>query len=58
MMTCSCRDWSENMDKIINLQVLEAIRTTRGYDGKVFVFCPWCGKRLTVAVIKREEENV
>lgn len=48
-MTCTCKDWQPNIDKIngfIAMQTHMAWGNKRGYDGKVFVYCPWCGKKL------------
>lgn len=41
-MKCDCKDWEENIEKV------NAPRNpgTWNYDGKVFVFCPWCAKPL------------
>lgn len=46
-MECDCQDWRENIDRVEMPIVLQAIRTsTAGYDGKQFVYCPWCGRGL------------
>jgi len=46
-MKCNCKDWEENIDILNGPTVLQSIRTgSKGYTGKVFVYCPWCGKEL------------
>lgn len=46
-MTCTCKDWQENIRKINDPIELNAIRSgTKGYDGVFFKYCPWCGKEL------------
>lgn len=46
-MFCKCEDYKENIDKINNYIILQAIRTrSKGYDGKPFVYCPWCSQKL------------
>ena len=47
-MNCKCKDWEENISKVNAPMVLQAIRGgSKGYDGKVFVYCPWCGSELS-----------
>lgn len=44
---CDCPDWGEQIQKINGPIVLASIRAGKDlYDGKPFVFCPWCGDRL------------
>lgn len=46
-MMCCCPDWEPNIEKLNAPAVLQFARTGTGeYDGKPFVHCPWCGKRL------------
>ena len=46
-MICKCEDWKENIEKINDPIEFQAIRScTSGYTGKIFVYCPWCGKEL------------
>lgn len=55
-MKCEWKDWSENIDKVnepLLLLYARNLMTTKGYTGKQFVFCPWCGKEL----ITEEQEN-
>jgi len=48
MIACSCHDWKDNIDKVNGPIELQAIRLgTKGYDGVVFRFCPWCGQPLS-----------
>jgi hypothetical protein len=47
---CSCNDWAVNVP-ILNapngLLFARNPTTYKGYTGKRFVFCPWCGLELT-----------
>lgn len=46
----SCPDWIANISKVnAPFHVLTARNPTsyRGYDGKQFGYCPWCGSPLT-----------
>ena len=45
MMKCTCVDWRENIGKFDGMCLLAA-NHRQAYDGKIFRFCPWCGKRL------------
>ncbi|MDA3808630.1 MAG: hypothetical protein PF440_12050 [Thiomicrorhabdus sp.] len=42
---CNCADWDKFMKQIVDAQVFHALRGVK-YAGKVFKFCPWCGKAL------------
>ena len=49
-MEC-CKDWKENIEKVTAPAMLLYARNPhhypdgRVYDGKQFIFCPWCGKK-------------
>lgn len=47
-MDCTCIDWKQNIDKLNSPFVLQSARSggKSQYNGKVFEFCPWCGKNL------------
>jgi len=49
MKICTCEDWEPNI-KIINGYIDMAANRVcgdkRGYTGKYFTHCPWCGKML------------
>ena len=47
---CFCPEWGPNMKKLNGIVVTAAIRTNAPhyYDGKVFSFCPWCGRELMI----------
>lgn len=46
-MICKCKDWVQNIRRINAPIEFEAIHTHGpGYEGKFFVYCPWCGKEL------------
>jgi hypothetical protein len=56
MKICDCLDWKPNNDIIngyITMGVLHGMGYPVGYIGKVFEYCPWCGKKLEEA----EDEN-
>ena len=42
---CDCTDWKINILKVDSAAVLA---WTHGmeYDGKKFIYCPWCGTKL------------
>ena len=42
---CDCQDYKENMPKV-DAPILLADLHGMKYDGKYFVFCPWCGKKM------------
>ena len=44
-MDCTCKGWKENLPKIDNIIVSAHIHGVK-YNGKKFVYCPWCGKKL------------
>jgi len=51
---CVCEDFKIGMPQIINAQVMSSpIIHSWGakYTGKLFKFCPWCGKILTLEKI-------
>ncbi len=49
MIKCTCEDWEPNI-KIINGYIDMAANRVygnpKGYEGKIFTHCPWCGKIL------------
>lgn len=45
-MQCICSDWKDNIDKLNSGTLFMAMRGYGQYDGKVFKYCPWCGKEL------------
>lgn len=48
-MICLCEDWEKNIDKInapFTFMIARQPLNYKGYDGKVFSFCPWCGSKL------------
>lgn len=47
---CDCVEYQEGMPQIIGAQCL-ANNHGMKYTGRIFLYCPWCGK-------KREEELV
>ena len=45
MLDC-CPDWQPGLAKINGFIVLQSIRVGKDlYDGKPFIFCPWCGAK-------------
>jgi len=55
-MICQCQDWKENLDKVNSGFTWKFIHGMGGYDGKPFIFCPWCGERLTPEPEERTKE--
>jgi len=49
-MKCDCPDW-KYMKQLDEIQYLAGMKGIY-YTGKIFKFCPWCGKPL-----KPEEEQ-
>ena len=45
-MKCNCNDWAENINKVSDPIIFQAIHGMGGYKGKCFIYCPWCGKKL------------
>lgn len=46
-MSCDCKSYKDNIDKVNGPIILEGLRYgTKGYSGEHFRFCPWCGKPL------------
>lgn len=46
-MTCDCPDWKPNIEKVNAPIINQSLRWSGyKYDGKVFVYCPWCGAVL------------
>ena len=45
MSYCDCEGWKQSCPQI---DVIMTLAWSHGvpYTGKVFVYCPWCGKRL------------
>ena len=45
-MECTCTDWHENIGLVNAGFQLAYIHGCKGYEGKKFSHCPWCGKEL------------
>ena len=43
---CSCADWKQSADQIFMSQIRDTLHTGNKYTGRMFEFCPWCGKSL------------
>jgi hypothetical protein len=48
-IACTCRDWQENIDYLNAMLLLKWTHGGKGYEGKPFVYCPWCGTRIATA---------
>jgi len=51
MRICSCDSWNDNIDKFLAPRIIlfhTSPRLYEGYLGKLFVYCPWCGKKLII----------
>ena len=48
-MVCTCDDFAPNVEHINGPIILQSIRSgnTYQYPGKKFIYCPWCGSKLT-----------
>jgi hypothetical protein len=49
MSDCVCFDWKVQIEKINGPIKLQSVRSgfRWQYDGKPFIYCPWCGSKLT-----------
>jgi len=45
-LECSCIDWRENNPIFVNMFMYMMIHGQGGYKGKLYNYCPWCGKEL------------
>ncbi len=44
---CDCKDFKENADEVNKPWGLWASHgESKGYEGKPFIYCPWCGEKL------------
>lgn len=45
---CGCEDWEPNIEKVNSLMcsAFNISHGLTGYNGKIFKYCPWCGKKL------------
>ena len=54
MSECDCKDWEEGRSQLISQAVFCHMHSAGPrYEGPLFNYCPWCGKKL-----KYEEEKV
>lgn len=53
---CQCPDWAPQINIVNGPIMLQSVRSGGAYKypGKQFVFCPWCGNRLTELAIMGE----
>lgn len=51
-----CEEYDRSMEQIIGAQMLASIHGM-DYTGEVFIFCPFCGNKLTVSVMVPETDN-
>lgn len=48
---CDCKDWAENIKQLTDMQIFCANHAgAPKWKGKIFVYCPWCGQKLTTNV--------
>ena len=45
--TCTCADWAENHQKMLDVCVIAQVHGFP-YHGKKFTHCPWCGTPLVL----------
>jgi hypothetical protein len=43
---CVCEDWKENIPTILDAWISYYHRYGVEYEGKLFIYCPWCGEEL------------
>lgn len=53
---CDCHDWQENIGYLHDMVLLRWTHGGKGYQGKPFVFCPWCGSPLPPAPEQGDED--
>ena len=47
IVDCDCKDFEENMIELNKPWGLWASHgESKGYEGKPFIYCPWCGEKL------------
>jgi hypothetical protein len=57
-MKCDCTAWCEYMPQLEAQQVFCALQSAGPeWTGSPFLFCPWCGKKLSV-VMRRHIKGV
>jgi hypothetical protein len=54
---CQCQDWQENIPYLHDLVLLRWLHGGQGYRGKPFVYCPWCGSKLTIEKSEQEDRS-
>jgi hypothetical protein len=52
--TCDCPDWEEGHKAQLQVCYIAQIHG-HPYQGKVAVYCPWCGKKLVI--IETEDKD-
>ena len=46
---CKCKDWREGMKQIAEQAIFCSNHAgAPKYDAKVFKYCPWCRKKLSI----------
>lgn len=43
---CNCTDWKKYIPIVDGTLTMQQLRYSRVYDIKVFIYCPYCGKKL------------
>jgi hypothetical protein len=46
-MMCDCKDWKENIHRLDGVIALAWSHGMWREDFKSFIYCPYCGKKLT-----------
>ena len=54
LVICNCKDWKENLPKLNKPWGLYVAHGGDGYDGKQFIYCPWCGKKIREEKFSKE----
>ena len=59
-MDCNCKDYKKNMELLNEPFVFLTARNPqsyKGYQGKQFIYCPFCGKKLRSDNDKRKSDK-
>ena len=55
---CNCREWWKSAPQMLAQYSYCGWKTgAPKYYGSQFVFCPWCGERLTFTEVEKEVEE-
>ena len=55
-LECSCEEWKYGMRQL-NGAIANHCNHHGRYDAEWFAFCPWCGKKLEIKAINKEQDG-